>query len=226
MSPWFPSTVARRGTGSSCLQDAQPVRPPPARLHRALDRTAPAARVSSWIVVWSMPKRACSTACSSSSKPLAVAHVVHHHVGAHRLAPRRERPHVQVVDAPHARTARIAASISARSRWGGVPSSRTLTAWRSSRHVRGTMNSAMATLTSGVDQASSPWHDDHGGHQHAQRAQRIAEDLEVGRAHVQAGARPRGGAATRTRGSPPRPSAADHEHRARRAPGAAGQHRR
>ena len=35
-------------------------------------------------------------------QPLALAHVVHHHVRAHGLTAGGQRPHVQVVHAPHA----------------------------------------------------------------------------------------------------------------------------
>src|ERR1051326_6311497 len=38
--------------------------------------------------------------------PVVLAHVADDHVRAHRLAPRRQRPHVQVVHAPHAGHAR------------------------------------------------------------------------------------------------------------------------
>src|SRR6185436_4692396 len=93
--------------------------------------------VSSCTVVWSMPKRACSTAWSvSSSRSLWPTS------STTPWALIASRPEVSVHTCRSCTrrtpaTASIAASISASSRCGGVPSSRTFTAWRRSPQVRG-----------------------------------------------------------------------------------------
>src|SRR6266446_732494 len=125
---------------------------PPAPNYTGLDpwmRRTTVGSISSWMVVWSMPNRAWRTSCSwRSSRSLSPTSVTI------TWALMASRPDVSVHTCrsctrrtPDTRT--IAASISARSRCVGVPSSRTLTACLRSPQVRGTMMSAIATDASG-----------------------------------------------------------------------------
>src|SRR2546428_314666 len=112
-------------------------------------RSTAGGSVSSWTVVWSMPKRACMTAWSvSSSRSLSRTS------STTAWALIASRPDVSVHTCRSCTrrtpgTRRIASSISPRSRCAGVPSRRTLTACRRRRQVRGTMTSAIAPLPSG-----------------------------------------------------------------------------